>query len=218
MNQTKKMVLISPEVFQRLHNRVPDENLHLLENDMNQVLHAPELEDRAKWAKYQQLLQRRQHFHDKMRQPTAVPIVEEPDETAYMQNFKQEILQTLPRAYKNKGELLFNRICNSDLVKWDRLGVVSINDNVLPGSNITDLVCDAVRFKKSEAPTGWLEFVKALRTLNVPQELLGNPERREQSPEGRPTFPSLARRRMLTPIKPKSPYNTRKKQWKTIKL
>lgn len=221
MNQAKKMVLISPEVFQKLHNPVQDESLNSLENDMTKVLHDSELEDRTKWAQYQQMLQRRQYFHDQRRQPAVIPIVEAPDETAKIQSFRNEIIKTLPKPYKSKGEMLYKRICNSDYVKWDQFGVVSINDEVLPGSSITDLVCDVVRFKHSSAPTGWREFLNALRTINIPQEFIGNPERRlstSETPSPRPTFPSLARRRVLTPPKQRTPYATRKRPWKTVKL
>lgn len=170
---------------------------------MNKVLHASDLEDRAKWAQYQQMLQRRQHFHDELRKPVEIPIVETP--ATFSRNFKDEILRTIPKAFKTKGELLFERLCDNDVITWDQLGTVSINGAPLPNSNIVDLVCDVVRCKKTSAgPSGCKEFVAALRQINVPQEYIGNPQRREQTASPRPTFPSLSarRRRVITPSLP----------------
>lgn len=223
MNHAKKMVMISPEVLQRL-NTGRNESLNVLEEDMNNVLHATDLEDRAKWAHYQQMLQRRQHFHDEMRKPVEIPIVD----TSSGRNFKDEILRTIPKALKTKGELLFDRLCDNDLIAWDSYGTVSINKVSIPNSNIVDLVCDVVRCKKSSAgPVGWARFVEALRQINIPQEFIGNPHRRQEATPSsaplslvssprrrqqqgggpsspRPVFPSLnaRRRRTITPNLP----------------
>lgn len=197
------MVLISPEALQRLNTPVRDNTIDNLESDMTSVLHAPKLEDRTKWAQYAQLLQRRQHFLDQMRQPTELPIVETPTTKDYNQDLREEILQTLPKVYKTKGELLFNRLCACDLINWDNQGLVTINNKVLAGSNIIDLVCDVIRRKKSGAPAGWKEFLDGLRRINIPQEFIGNPLRRTD-PNTRPVFPSLnaRRRRTIVPSRP----------------
>ncbi len=205
------MVLISPDALQRLNAATPrNETLNVLEEDMNKVLHASDIEDRAKWAQYQQMLQRRQHFHDEMRKPMEIPIVEASN--GGTRNFRDEILRTIPKAFKTKGELLFERLSDNELISWDRHGTVSINGAPIPNSNIVDLVCDVVRCKKTAAgPVGCAQFVEALRQINVPQEFIGNPQRRQQpqqhrdSPSSpRPTFPTLnaRRRRTITPNLP----------------
>lgn len=215
MNNAKKMVLISPDVLNRLSNPIKDNTLNTIENDMSNILQSHDLDDRNKWAQYQQLLQRRQHFQDQHRQPVEIPIIETPSSTRNNEVFQTEILGTLPKALKTKGELLFKRLCDSDIITWDSCGRVSINNSVIPGSNITDLVCDVVRFKKSGCPTGWKQFSEALTTLNIPQEFIGNPQRRQNQPiapstaspsspvpsSPRPIFPTMTarRRRRITP-------------------
>lgn len=217
MQNARKMVLISPELLQRFNTPLRDETLTNIEKDMSSILHSTEVEDREKWPQYQQLLHRRQHFQDQLREPVQVPVMETQSKRDNNNDcFQEEILKTLPKPYKTKGELLFKRLCTSDVITWDNQGRVSINGSAIPGSNITDLVCDVVRFKKSGNPAGWRQFVEALSTINVPQEFIGNPRRRldaqlspnlPQPPSPRPVFPTLnarRRRRTLTPVRPVS--------------
>lgn len=213
MNHAKKMVLISPDVLRRLNTTSKDNTLDTIENDMNKILHTPELEDRAKWSQYQQLMQRCQFFQDQLRQPTEIPIIEKPTVSDSTQKFEVEILRTLPKAYKTKGELLFRRLCDNEVITWDKNGSVSINGTVIVGSNIVDLVCDVIRYKKSGSPVGWKEFTSALSEINVPQEFIGNHQRRQQPPPSpRPVFPTLnaRRRRTITPINSR---NRRSRNW-----
>lgn len=215
MNHAKKMVLISPEALQRFNTPIRDDTINVLDSDMTDVLYSPKIEDREKWAHYQRMLQKRQHFLDQLRQPTQLPIIETPTMKDYNENLKEEILRTLPKAFRTKGELLFKRLCDSELVTWDKYGTVSINNNVLDGSNITDLVSDVIRCKKSGSPTGWKEFLNALSTINVPQELIGNPQRRAVATSSpRPALPSLRRRRTITPGRPV----VRRTSWGHVRL
>src|SRR5436190_3681747 len=186
MNKAKKMVLISPEVLQRLNNPIKDNTLNNIENDMVNILQSNDLEDRTKWAQYQQLLQRRQHFHDQLRQPAEIPIIETPNRKDTKEYFQEEILRSLPKALKTKGELLFKRLCTSDIINWDSCGRVSINSTVIPGSNITDLVCDVIRSKKSAGPTGSRQFMEALDSINIPKAIIDVSKRiqSQQTPPG----------------------------------
>ena len=47
----------------------------------------------------------------------------------------------------------------------------------VPGSNIVDLVNDALRKRKSLQPVGWKMFPRGLKDVNAPMDLIGNPER-----------------------------------------
>lgn len=216
MNHAKKMVLISPDALKRLNTPTTDNiSVDNIENDMNKVLHDDKLEDRMKWPQYQQMLQRSQFFHDQLRQPMELPIIEQAPVGSKKENFEEEILRILPKAYKTKGELLFKRLCDSNLVSWDDHGTVSINSVALPGSNITDLVCDVVRCKKTGNPSGWRQFLELLRTINVPQELIGNPRRREALPPSpRPVFPTHITTRRRTISLPRS----QPRRWSNVTL
>ena len=64
-----------------------------------------------------------------------------------------------------------------DVITWDKTGQVKIEGETIPGSNIADLVSDAMRSRRNFNPTGSKEFFKALNKLNVPKDLVRNEER-----------------------------------------
>ncbi|GFN84816.1 hypothetical protein PoB_001132200 [Plakobranchus ocellatus] len=64
---------------------------------------------------------------------------------------------------------------NSDL-DWNRRGEIKYKSDWIQGSNLTDLVSEALRYKPREDkafPTGWKEFQDILIAENVPRKLLG---------------------------------------------
>ena len=54
---------------------------------------------------------------------------------------------------------------------------MKIEGEIIPGSNISDLVRDAMRSRRNFNPTGSREFFEALNKLNVPKDLVRNEER-----------------------------------------
>ena len=44
-------------------------------------------------------------------------------------------------------------------------------------SNIADLINDQMRSRKTFNPRGWLSFTEAVKEINVPNDLIGNPRR-----------------------------------------
>ena len=44
-------------------------------------------------------------------------------------------------------------------------------------SNIADLINNQMRSRKTFNPRGWLPFTEALKEMNVPNDLIGNPRR-----------------------------------------
>ena len=78
-----------------------------------------------------------------------------------------------------------------DVITWDKTGQVKIEGEVIPGSNILDLVGDAMRSRKNFNPTGSKEFFEALNKLNVPKDLVRNEEHwKEVSGETSGTMPT----------------------------
>ena len=60
---------------------------------------------------------------------------------------------------------------------WDETGQVKIEGEIIPASNISDLVSDDMRSRRNFNPTGSKEFFEALNKLNVPKDLVRNEER-----------------------------------------
>ena len=67
-----------------------------------------------------------------------------------------------------------------DVITWDKMGQAKIEGETISGSNISDLVCDAMRFRKDFNPTGAKEFFQAVFKLNVPKDLVRNQNRWKQ--------------------------------------
>ena len=63
------------------------------------------------------------------------------------------------------------------MITWDKTGQVKIEGEIIPGSNISDLVSDAMRSRRNFNRTGSKEFFEALNKLNVPKDLARNEER-----------------------------------------
>lgn len=174
MEHAKKMMLVPPELIQRLtaSENVQPNILSQLDEDMQKVLTA-KLTDHDKWAQYNQVLQRYLHFTDQTRQPISVPVEFEKDPLKH-----STILATLPSTYKRKAENLINILNATGLVDWDRNGTVTIKGEILPSSNIIDLINDTLRPRKNTNPSGWEQFASFMKEVNVPHELIGNPKRR----------------------------------------
>ena len=88
-----------------------------------------------------------------------------------------QILQSVPKTMQRKAELLLGMIKNNNNLTWDEQGVVSYKGKRIHGSNIIDLINDAIRQRKGVEPRGWKTFSKALHESNIPQEVIGNTSR-----------------------------------------
>ena len=91
---------------------------------------------------------------------------------------EQDVVESVPKSFKTKAERLLQRIKLDPEVKWNNLGELEVQGQLIRNSNLTDLVNDVLRKRKnSRDPLGWETFADVLHRLNVPQELIGNPTR-----------------------------------------
>ena len=93
----------------------------------------------------------------------------------------EEILESVPKRMRHKASLLMKYIRNNPqkLIKWTPRGELEYQGQVIKNSNFVDLVNDVLRNRKRQDPIGWKAFATALQSMNVPQEFIGNPRRRE---------------------------------------
>jgi len=61
-------------------------------------------------------------------------------------------------------------------ISWNDEGIVTIDGNVVKDSNISDLINDAMRERKTTKAAGRAQFARLLRALNIPSVLVGNRE------------------------------------------
>ena len=88
-----------------------------------------------------------------------------------------EIIEGVPKTYKRKAQLLLEKIKKNDAMNWNDKGELKIGEDVVKGSNITDLI-NVLHARKGFDPLGWQQFVRGLASMNVPETLVGNVSRR----------------------------------------
>lgn len=153
MEHTKKMVLDTPEVFERINqtSELQPNTLSVLDKEMKEVLNNNKFSDYEKWTMYSQILQRYLNIINNIRKPIPLPISEEvvpPKELTEKSNSNHdnteihrqddEILVSVPKTLRNKATLLLQRLKRGNNIEWDNKGVVYINKEKINNSNITD--------------------------------------------------------------------------------
>ncbi|GFN95223.1 hypothetical protein PoB_002172900 [Plakobranchus ocellatus] len=189
MEHAKKMVLIDPKELEHQRQQdqqfvkpIPDprvESISALDREMQDILHSREgVSDYDKLQRYREVLTRYLHLVDNYRnRPIGRVEISEPKNShERKEDIINEVVDSLPKPLKKKGELLLRRLrANSD-VDWNRRGEIKYKSDWIQGSNLTDLVSEALRYKPREEkafPTGWKEFQDILIAENVPRKLLG---------------------------------------------
>ena len=85
-------------------------------------------------------------------------------------------LQSLPKTYRSKAEMLLREWGKDPGITWDERHRVSIDGKPVSGSNIIDLAGDAIRQRKTASrPQGFHVLRERTKQLNVPRALVGNP-------------------------------------------
>ena len=230
MEHAKKMVLVDPRMLQHKPSPLPDamgDSLREMDQQMQSVLDRNDLNAVDKANLYQQTLRRymqRVGDYKDRRLPDkinpgdqALPSDEQPaDQTTIIE---QDVLQSVPKTMRGRAERLLHRLKSHPDVTWNSRGEIEYQGLTVKESNITDLVNDVLRKRRNAAePVGWKTFATALQRMNVPQDLIGNPDRWKYM-RGR-TPDTLKRRREQTPLEatpgPETPrtWKAKKKQRK----
>ncbi|KAJ8020518.1 hypothetical protein HOLleu_40128 [Holothuria leucospilota] len=192
MEHTKKLILVSPDFLNRVTTTQPIQpektKLQDLEEQLSMVLNDTHIDEVTKMKRYNELLQRYRVYHTKAREPPTVRVLPETQSKPSLgdnvsrdiqqEAVENEVLNSVPKALRNKAVQLLHKITSSDgIVDWNGKGELVVNDQAIKGSNMVDLINDALRKRKSLKPIGTKDFSKAMAKLNVPHELIGNPDR-----------------------------------------
>ena len=104
---------------------------------------------------------------------------EEPQEDALS---VEMIVRGIPKTMKTRAEALLAHLKErGDVITWDDMGQVLVDGVLIPKSNISDLVSDAMRSRKHFNPVGVREFYNVLNKINVPKDLVRNERRWDES-------------------------------------
>ena len=92
------------------------------------------------------------------------------------------IVRGIPKTMKSRAEALLAHLKErGDVITWDDMGQVLVDGVLIPKSNISDLVSDAMRSRKHFNPIGVREFYNVLNKLNVPKDLVRNERRWDET-------------------------------------
>lgn len=194
MENAKKMIIVSPDVLQRIQNtqlslspssspssvgKVAGDTVSELDREMTRLLNNKSLGDQDKWEQYQQVLQRYLHFATQKRKPIQLPVVEmdvNDDRQTNSVLGNEQIVETFTKNYKKDARNFLKFLDGKkDLISWDDDGVVYIHREKIPHSNIIDLLHDVIRVRKSIQPPGWEQLLQILKEINIPNEFVTNP-------------------------------------------
>ena len=92
------------------------------------------------------------------------------------------IVRSIPKTMKSRAEALLAHLKErEDVITWDDMGQVLVDGVLIPKSNISDLVSDAMRSRKHFKPIGVREFYNVLNKINVPKDLVRNERRWDEA-------------------------------------
>ena len=92
------------------------------------------------------------------------------------------IVRGIPKSMKTRAEALLEYLKErGDVIRWDDMGQVLLDGILIPKSNISDLVSDAMRPRKHFNPVGVREFYNVLNKINVPKDLVRNERRWDET-------------------------------------
>lgn len=88
----------------------------------------------------------------------------------------KNIIESVPKTYRYKAHTLLKYLLDapSSKIGWDKQGLVTINGAIVTGSNISDLINDAIRERKTVKAIGRVQFARLLHDINIPLSLIGN--------------------------------------------
>ena len=92
------------------------------------------------------------------------------------------IVRGIPKTMKTRAEALLAHLKErGDVITRDDMGQVLVDGVLIPKSNISDLVSDAMRSRKHFNPVGVRDFYNVLNKINVPKDLVRNERRWDET-------------------------------------
>ena len=244
MDHTRRMILVPENTLERLQQRQQiltppvTQTLKNLDSEMSDILSSKQLDDEAKATLYNQALQRYLTYYDQRKgqplhvklttpKPVESPRPEESEETSEEPTaeaetiptsaVEQEVMKSVPKLYKAGARQLLDKIKeHRDVLNWNEKGELMYENKPITGSHVVDLVNDMLRHRKGFEPVGWSVFARGLARLNVPENIVRNPQRqsaiREFKARVREETPDSPSRWLPTPPSTSSPVKKQRRR------
>lgn len=165
------MILVSEDALRRMKNPTTEEvsleqEIPSLDKQMKTILDNTRMTESEKLILYNQTLQRHIISNRKPVEKT----------TTVKKNWYEEIATSIPPSMLTDAISLYSWTLR--YLSWNELGEMEIGGRSIPGSNLIDLIYDAVRKTiPTTNPTGFNTFYETLQNHNVPKKFIKNPAR-----------------------------------------
>ena len=187
MKHAKRMVLVPEDVFARFEQKQKIESSPLVRNminadqEMTNVLQKTDMSDSEKQKLYYTNLER--YMNLQQRKDNEIPTVRltTSDKSNVAETSAQEmtplpdvaIVDSLPKTKQQKAKAILKPLkTRPDIVSWDESGRVTLDGAKVPESNISDLVSDAVKGRKTFILLVRKSFLTTYQNLTCPKILL----------------------------------------------
>jgi hypothetical protein len=179
LKNVSKMVLVPQELVEKFDRS----KLRDMDQQMHEILYNATLPDGDKWKLYTDILQKHLLQVQEANKPVSIPIIQNVEEhklpvltlndrnSVYDVNTRLE--ETLGRQLLVKAKALLTILSRTAELSWNDQGEVVIQNEVLPHSNIAELISNSVKSKQDVRPLGWERFVETVTQIGVPAEFLG---------------------------------------------
>ena len=115
-----------------------------------------------------------------------------------------DISANMPARWLGRAKTLYDKLNTIPELKWSDKGEMICNDQLIPGSNVVDLVHTFAKPGRRGAakPMGWHEFGRALLANNVPRTIITNKQlwNEVEAPLPEPGVPPV-RQRSAIPVR-----------------
>lgn len=180
MEFSKKFVLVPESDFSK--HTPSQKQLSEFDKEMQKILNS-KLQDFEKLQLYYDLLKRKMNLED-FNPPFKMDVTEKdeppkPAEDETMQNpanSEDNILKMIPTGVQKQGEQLLQYLKTyPNILRWNERGEIIYKNQLIPKSNLTDLIGLILTQRKSyKHLSGREEFLKALSSMNTPKLFFKN--------------------------------------------
>lgn len=199
MQHAQKLVLVPKERLEKLQKnqdnlptiQTPGDNITRTDAEMHKLLNDSKTSDIEKAKLYTQLLQKflfqkgmikekvieneNDNLLDMENNFSILSDISEVEKTVTNGKNSEDIVSSVPKAYRVKANGIMKHLLRSGDVDYNEKLELVFKNQVISGTNITDLVNDAVRKRKTApVPKGRTFFAKALASVHMPFEFIGN--------------------------------------------
>lgn len=209
MENVQKFALVDPQILKNLQDKTPtrttptENALSALDTQMKDIVEGPgTIEGKVKL--YNQALQRYRFYTDSLlSKPLEFTVTGkrqlgtltgETEDEGGKKAVRVRIIDSIPKTLKYKARRVLDTIKETPGIDFSPSGQLTIDGKTIQGSNVEDLVHNAVRTRhpSGEEPVGWTDFLAFLKKANVPSSLLGYKKRRVATRQRlvRPSTPS----------------------------